>query len=239
MTLPSLRASVPFHTRHLIVLSGTRSWPSQIVEASPTVRSLVKHTTSNLKLSLCSAPSSVPGTIDAYLFPDRILFRRLEIRHFNALDSFLKTIPPCSIPDDCTPTKSAEKLYNIGLDAHWQNVFRQTQWFVCTHGERDSRCGTLGAQTLRWLREALGLEVDGDEAPEMRKGSVGAWGISHLGGHVHAANVLYEEELRLMVRSYPSGHWFGGIQSKDDVASIVEKLKLGIIDVERCRGRYE
>ena len=53
--------------------------------------------------------------------------------------------------------------------------------FVCVHGARDDRCGRCRDGLLPALRARAATA-----RPRIR-----VWGTSHVGGHVHAGNVLY------------------------------------------------
>jgi hypothetical protein len=71
---------------------------------------------------------------------------------------------------------------------------------VCTHGSRDCRCGETGGAVVRALRDAhaerLARATDAAERERWELVKIGE--VAHVGGHVHAANVLI----------YPRGNWF-------------------------------
>ncbi|KAI0339298.1 hypothetical protein BDW22DRAFT_1336466 [Trametopsis cervina] len=63
--------------------------------------------------------------------------------------------------------------------------------YVCTHGERDCRCGETGGEVYTALREEVQRRALSDVV------KVGA--VGHVGGHKYAANVLV----------FPYGEWLG------------------------------
>eukprot|EP00887_Chlorella_sp_A99_P001394 scaffold8.g1394.t1 len=77
---------------------------------------------------------------------------------------------------------------------------RELLLFVCCHGARDARCGSLGpplaAALLRGVRER-GLQ----EQVRVLK-------TSHVGGHKHAGNVLVHGAVHPC-----DGDWFGGLSA--------------------------
>ncbi|KAG8946673.1 hypothetical protein FRC03_001317 [Tulasnella sp. 419] len=80
---------------------------------------------------------------------------------------------------------------------------RNLHFFVCTHGERDCRCGAVGVEVANALRE----ELNRLKTPD---GTVDGWSfkvgeVGHVGGHKFAANVLV----------YPEGHWYGNLRPSD------------------------
>ncbi|GJE92402.1 hypothetical protein PsYK624_085560 [Phanerochaete sordida] len=77
--------------------------------------------------------------------------------------------------------------------------------YVCTHGERDCRCGTTGQAVF----DALQAEV-ARRGPEC---DIKVGGIGHVGGHKYAANVLV----------YPWGDWLGNVKP-EDVPQLVETI---------------
>lgn len=69
--------------------------------------------------------------------------------------------------------------------------------YVCTHGARDCRCGTIGGATFEALKTEVERrkKLDAEGKGKIQKIHVGA--VGHVGGHVYAANVLV----------YPQGEW--------------------------------
>jgi hypothetical protein len=72
-----------------------------------------------------------------------------------------------------------------GIDSNDRHVF------VCSHRSRDGRCGYCGPALVDLLRNAISAEgtaaTTRGDAPPPR---VHVWPCSHVGGHVHAGNVI-------------------------------------------------
>lgn len=87
--------------------------------------------------------------------------------------------------------------------------------FICS----DFRCACAGPKLLEWLHQVA----------SERKTQLHLWAASHYGGHRYAGNCV----------AYPSGDWFGLINSKEDaeemVAALVDNAPLRL--VHHWRGR--
>ncbi|PRP79858.1 hypothetical protein PROFUN_12470 [Planoprotostelium fungivorum] len=79
--------------------------------------------------------------------------------------------------------------------------------FVCTHGNRDARCGHCGPALVYNLQEEINKR--GIEDVYVR-------GCSHVGGHAYAGNVLM----------YPQMDWFGYV-SPEHVKSVIDHSSSG------------
>lgn len=71
------------------------------------------------------------------------------------------------------------------------------QLYVCTHGERDCRCGEWGGEVADELNAELRRRREKDPEGVWGKFSIGE--VGHVGGHKHAANLLV----------FPHGDWYG------------------------------
>jgi len=92
-----------------------------------------------------------------------------------------------------------DNMFNFILDANPRDLMVEKQitpyFFVCCHTNRDDRCGYCGLRIFqKFLDEMNEKQIHG----VVKK-------ISHVGGHVFAANVI----------SYPSGDWFGNVKPSD------------------------
>jgi hypothetical protein len=87
----------------------------------------------------------------------------------------------------------------------------ETQYFVCTNGQRDACCARFGLPVYAALRERVGQR---------------AWQITHLGGHRFAPNVL----------ALPQGVVYGRVhlESLDNFVEAVEAQQLAF---DHVRGR--
>ena len=66
----------------------------------------------------------------------------------------------------------------VNFDSYKQNSANNREFFICTHGARDSCCGTFGFPAYQKLRTQFANE------------NVRVWRTSHTGGHRFAPNVL-------------------------------------------------
>lgn len=69
---------------------------------------------------------------------------------------------------------------------------------VCTHEERDKRCGRIGPQVVKKLRTVLAEK----KVPES---DVTVSCSSHIGGHKYAGTLIV----------YPEGHWYGQMSERN------------------------
>eukprot|EP00003_Mantamonas_plastica_P000233 TRINITY_DN1021_c1_g1_i1.p1 TRINITY_DN1021_c1_g1~~TRINITY_DN1021_c1_g1_i1.p1 ORF type:complete len:135 (-),score=41.00 TRINITY_DN1021_c1_g1_i1:317-721(-) len=89
--------------------------------------------------------------------------------------------------------------------------------FVCTHGNRDKRCGTKGVEVADQLCQAV--EVGDIEDLVVCR-------TSHIGGHAYAGNCIVTG----------SGNWYGNLDQENCVESVKLDLDGGIAK-ENFRGR--
>ncbi|KAG8857323.1 hypothetical protein FRB96_005810 [Tulasnella sp. 330] len=89
------------------------------------------------------------------------------------------------------------------------------RFYVCTHGNRDCRCGDVGGEVLAELKNSI-LKLE----PQTRS-KIEIFEVGHVGGHVWAANVLI----------YPPGDWLGNLRPSD-----VPALLKQYIDKEQERS---
>ncbi len=95
---------------------------------------------------------------------------------------------------------------SLGLTAHEDPVYA-----VCTHGRRDRCCAEIGRPVLKAVTQV---------APER------AWGVSHLGGHRYAANLLV----------LGAGLVYGNLTPRS-AREVVSHHEAGQVSVEHLRGR--
>ena len=80
--------------------------------------------------------------------------------------------------------------------------------FVCAHASRDARCKACGPPLVEWLKQAAATDKENKENEEVR-----VWPSSHVGGHVHAGNVLV----------FPGGHWYGKVNDCEKAKILLQK----------------
>jgi len=90
---------------------------------------------------------------------------------------------------------------------------------VCTHGQKDKRCGRAGPQIVKRLKEVIKTKGLEDK--------VLVWGSSHISGHKYAGVVVV----------YPEGDWYGYVTGRS-IESIVDSyINNTAISAQYYRGR--
>jgi len=92
---------------------------------------------------------------------------------------------------------------------------------VCTHANRDKRCGRIGPQVKNALNELLKTHNIGDDQITIR-------GSSHLGGHKYAGVVVV----------YPEGDWYGNLSERNTEDLLQSYLK-GEVLSQNWRGNMK
>ncbi|KAF1323181.1 Thioredoxin-like fold, partial [Globisporangium splendens] len=102
--------------------------------------------------------------------------------------------------------RNAESLPQAleNLNLRYSPIEQGFHMLACAHANRDFRCACAGPKMLQWL----------DEIATDAKIPLHLWAASHYGGHRYAGNCVV----------YPSGDWFGMLNSKEDVQQMVEAL---------------
>ncbi|KAK0211834.1 Sucrase/ferredoxin-like-domain-containing protein, partial [Armillaria fumosa] len=83
--------------------------------------------------------------------------------------------------------------------------------YVCTHGTRDCRCGTVGRDVAEALRREISAHAEADPIGVASRCTVGE--VGHVGGHQYAANLLV----------YPHGEWLGSL-TPERIPTTVDKV---------------
>ncbi|KAJ3279060.1 hypothetical protein HK104_001813 [Borealophlyctis nickersoniae] len=98
-----------------------------------------------------------------------------------------------------------------------ERVVARMQILVCIHGQRDERCGTIGTAVYDQLKE---------EIKQRGLAGVRVNGVSHIGGHKYAGNVIV----------WPSGDWYGMVHP-ENVPELLSALERGEVLWKFWRGR--
>jgi len=113
-----------------------------------------------------------------------------------------------------TAHRSPQRLDFITVDPLPSNA---VHIYICSHRQRDHRCGVIGNLLISSMREYLKSSTDID--PRIRELDIEVFGCSHVGGHKYAGNmVIYRPH-------WKQGVWYGRVQPKD-IPLIVEKTVL-------------
>lgn len=214
------------HQRHLFVYSGMKSteWnPMQEKEGvalllQQEIKKQVERTT-KIKVGLVEWPSVSQreherleaveeDSFDVLLLPDGILYRRLR-------------------PDMISDFVTAQFVDNTVFDRiESERTNGVHHVFVCSHRERDARCGLMGPRIYKSMvtkTRDIGLPVQVHRT-------------SHVGGHKYAGNVIifrYDQ-----ASGTYTGDWYGYVNDTTDVDKLIEQhIVGGNIVTELWRGR--
>ncbi|KAG7441466.1 uncharacterized protein BT62DRAFT_936991 [Guyanagaster necrorhizus] len=83
--------------------------------------------------------------------------------------------------------------------------------YVCTHGARDCRCGSVGKDVAEAIRREISARTEA--APRGLASRFMIAEVGHVGGHQYAANLLV----------YPHGEWLGSL-TPEHIPTTVDKI---------------
>ncbi|KAF9507108.1 hypothetical protein BS47DRAFT_1398902 [Hydnum rufescens UP504] len=121
--------------------------------------------------------------------------------------SYDPSLPPSS--DPLEPSQGETLVQQINISSLKDPSFSSSlslsagkarHIYVCTHGTRDCRCGTVGTAVYDRFQACLDLHSLDVDAPEVQLRMIG-----HVGGHKYAGNVL----------DLPNGDWYGSVTADD------------------------
>lgn len=201
-----LPGTVKFYERHLLVYTGRSDWPAHIEQDGDFLQALsriiARHERQlprTVKVTAIDAPAVGAG-FDILVFPDQIKYTGLTSDHI-----------PMLVQDQLLGDAPSSRLAWIPATDRYI--------FVCTHGERDTRCGDCGpglrVALAAGLRRLPGVEP------------VHVHGSSHVGGHAYAGNLII----------YPEGDWYGYVTTTDIPALVETVIGRGAIARSHWRGR--
>lgn len=201
-----LTGSVKLYHRHLFVCTGPVEWPAHLEEDGGFLQALaivIKFRMPDMplkvKMTACDEGSSGAG-YNILVFPDQIRYLGVRERDFPAL-----------VEDHLVSSQVSEQIPHEPLGGQ--------HLFVCTHRNRDDRCGICGPPLVDGFKAALQVRGLTDQVSVRR--------TSHLGGHKYAGNVLI----------YPSGDWYGYVTPADISRIVDEHILGGQIVRDLWRGR--
>ncbi|CAN0091453.1 unnamed protein product, partial [Phaeothamnion confervicola] len=216
-----LEGTLEAYTRHAVICSGQSQWPAKIEAEEGSVAQALsksciaaglipkKHKGSNkekaaaadgagaaaanhwvVRLTACAEESTGPtGTTDVLVYPGG---RRYRLRGIEDVEPFVAA------------ALAKGEDYEAAAVADGSAGFKNLV-LVCTHGERDKRCGRAGPQVVAELEAAKAARGITDAQVVVR-------GCSHLGGHKYAGVCVV----------LPSGDWYGEL-SKRNAAKILDR----------------
>lgn len=199
-----LLGTVKFYQRHLLICSGQADWPKYIDQdggfgqaLSEAVAARAAEMSIVVKITLCDAPSRGAG-YDLLVWPDQVRYLGLQPADL-----------PILVEDHLVHNRVSLRLAHVPLPG--------PHILICTHGQRDARCGACGEPLRARFRRELAA----------RGLAIPLLATSHVGGHEYAGNVLI----------YPEGDWYGYVTPEDVPRLIDQHLLGGQIVRERWRGR--
>ncbi|KZT03600.1 uncharacterized protein LAESUDRAFT_610962, partial [Laetiporus sulphureus 93-53] len=100
------------------------------------------------------------------------------------------------------------RLHVEAVESKYALISRDTQLhlYVCTHAQRDCRCGDTGGEVAHALRQEV-------QKREMSAKQVLVGEVGHVGQHKFAANLLV----------FPYGDWLGTLQ-EFDVSTVLDEI---------------
>lgn len=184
---PNLAATVGYYSRAVIVCSGALDWPAKLEKAKGTfVHSLCTAIKArddikeSPKVTACGEPSSGEG-YDIYVYPD-------EVKYIGVKEEDI----PVFLEDQIVKGEVSTRLKHISVSGKYHVL-------VCTHGNRDRKCGRAGPQVLTALQQ---WKSSKDSSVSDR---FIVDGCSHVGGHKYAGVVVV----------YPPGDFYGYAGAKN------------------------
>lgn len=191
MPVEPLAGTVKPYTQHLAVCTGgpPELWAARVEDMEGLFDALyaalmARDLHRTIKLTACDAVSNSAAGFDIFLLPDMLVLPAITVEQVGDLADALAQQFERGLPFDVRPMPGGDHL------------------FVCTHGNRDDRCGTWGEP----LYQALQREIEAQGAIAQLHRS------SHVGGHRYAATCLV----------YPQGVWYGNLRP-DDAARLVDR----------------
>eukprot|EP00002_Diphylleia_rotans_P007156 TRINITY_DN1665_c0_g1_i1.p1 TRINITY_DN1665_c0_g1~~TRINITY_DN1665_c0_g1_i1.p1 ORF type:complete len:249 (-),score=52.94 TRINITY_DN1665_c0_g1_i1:80-826(-) len=217
----TFHGSVPRYDRHIVVFTNKLDWAKNIDDDNPFLKAFgdkiaLKKSYMARKVKFSAAGAFGPqndfggakeGTHNFAVFPDNIVYRNVTEDH---LDGFIQDVLLENKPFDAAE-QSPIPANEDGSKRH--------HIFVCTHMTRDARCGNLGPAILNALNEEVEKRNLSDK--------VHLYGISHVGGHHFAGNILF----------YPGGDWYGKMSPSEIPALLESVLDKKEVFLAHWRGR--
>ncbi|EGC34571.1 hypothetical protein DICPUDRAFT_55714 [Dictyostelium purpureum] len=203
--------SIHTYSRHFFMCTGIPSeeWPSKLYTATPYLEqfaAVFKNNGENPKSPFVINGTDIAptqkDTLDIIIFPEMVKLVNITPEQ---MEQVLKYFLDHDTIDSDFP--SSVQLESI----------KGKYIFVCTHKQKDERCGYCGPILVDQLKEEIknkGLEND-----------IQVFGTSHVGGHKYAGNLLI----------FPPGNWYGYV-TPQDVSAMVDSAISGEVVQRLSRG---
>lgn len=202
----ALAGSVSPYQQQLAICTGgpPELWRSRVEEMEGVFGALevalrVRGLHKQIKLTACDAPSTGAEGFDIFLLPDMLILPEITVDKVERLaEALLKQFEE-GLPFDVQPMPGGDHI------------------FVCTHGNRDERCGVWGPLLYTALEREIKVQ---DAIAHVHQ-------TSHIGGHRFAATCII----------YPQGVWYGNLRAEDAGRLVDEHLNHEQLLAEFYRGR--
>jgi hypothetical protein len=210
----SLANSAPQVDRHLLICGNCEdtNWPQKIEKEKDTfaceLSSLLSEVASaattplKVKMTACNEPNTLPDHYDIIVYPEQSRFS-VPTHDRDSLSAFALFISHQTL-SSVAPT---------GVHQSPQPLPWATLLLVCTHGNRDKRCGRAGPIII----EALQAELAVRDIPASK---IAVRASSHIGGHKYAGTLIV----------YPQGQWYGFMTKKNVKPLLDSVLAGGVLD---------
>ena len=163
----------------------------------------------NIKMTACNEANSVPGFQDVIIYPEKIRISLSFESNDECISHFSRYVSHATLPDDLPP----------GVMCTSRSLPWETLILVCTHGNRDKRCGRAGPIIM----DALQAELC---ARNISPSKITVRSSSHIGGHRYAGTLIV----------YPQGQWYG-FMTKKNVTQLLDCIQAGGI-LDKCFRGY-
>ncbi|GAA97591.1 uncharacterized protein L969DRAFT_94733 [Mixia osmundae IAM 14324] len=228
-----LAGTAPEMKRHLILFTGRddSTWPSHIDKVSPLYRSLNRLTSvpamsrsgtisvniSSTKLSGLTRSAGKPWDPTVSKVDKEVSEDQAGTEEYGAV--IYPEMLEVPFPLSMATLSDFQAFYESLVLPEARDVDKK-HIFVCTHNNRDCRCGVIGSQLFTALARYI------RRTPSLAK-NVQVHPIAHIGGHKYAGNVIV----------YPQGDWYGLIQPTDASDFVKRVVKDDKVWWSRWRGR--
>lgn len=262
----SLHNTAPSYSQHIAIATGKSDWSSKI-ELEPGESNVAAHLKALLgRGRLLSRPGrffdperTVLVTNSSFTPPEAGMGVGVFLwPAFRYVEGFEPTKEGCAkmLERQLAPTEVVAGAADAGRNAGAGIVrgLTSTTVLICSHGERDQRCGIMGpllkAEFERQMRgvsseqplEVLNSPHAASAGPHWsQRSSVSVGLVSHIGGHKWAGNVVVYVSPKQSVGGQLSalagkGIWYGRVEPKHVEGIVKETIIGGKIIQELCRG---
>ncbi|XP_062105677.1 altered inheritance of mitochondria protein 32 [Humulus lupulus] len=214
----NLAGTVDAYDRHVFLChKNPEAWASRVEDSesdplpkllSSALKARKNDITLKTRLTICEGREGTEFSDgDVLIFPEMVKYRSLKD---SDVDSFVEDV----------------LVNGLTWTSRVQEVLTGSFVFVCSHGNRDKRCGVCGPVLIEKFKEEIksrGLSYQ-----------VVVNACSHIGGHKYAGNlIIYSPGLDGKV----TGHWYGYVTPEDVPELLDQHIAKGEIIERLWRGQ--